>query len=150
MFYHFLTIFYHFLTIFYHFFIWYQSTDLGALTVSPFLSLNKKSCLAKKASVTSPIETSYNASVPSKFSNWQGLFTRSTITVEVTRLLALQVCLPITPLLILLLRNHGFWIAEQPITLHLIHNFLHTLHHHLFQMLIYPQLNCAHLIYRHN
>jgi len=68
-------------------------------------------------------------SAESKFSNWQRLFTRSTITVKVTRLL---VCLPITPLLILLLRNHGFWIAEQPITLHLIHNFSHTLHHHLF------------------
>ena len=59
-----------------------------------------------------------------KFNNWQMLFTRSTITVKVTRLLALQVCLPITPLLILLLRNHGFWITEQPIT---------------FQMLICPQ-----------
>ena len=104
-----------------------------------FYLLNKKSCMTKKAPVTSPIETSYNASVPSKFSNWQGLFTRSTITVKVTRLLALQVCLLITPLLILLLWNHGFWIAEQPITLHLIHNFSHTLHHHLFQMLICPQ-----------
>jgi len=51
--------------------------------------------------------------VPSKFSNWQKLFSRSTITLKVTRLLALQVCLPITPSLILLLRNHGFWIAEQ-------------------------------------
>ena len=39
-----------------------------------------------------------------------------------TRLLALQVCLPITRLLILLLRNHGFWIAEQSIILHLILN----------------------------
>ena len=99
-----------------------------------FYPLNKKLCLPKKASVTSLIEISYTASVPRKFSNWQGLFTRSTITVKVTRLLALQVCLPITPLLILLLRNHGFWIAEQPITLYLIHNFSHTLHHHLFQM----------------
>ena len=59
--------------------------------------------------------------------------------VKVTCLLALQICLPITRLLILLLRNHGFWIAEQPIILHLIHNFSHTLHHHLFQMLICSQ-----------
>ena len=28
--------------------------------------------------------------------------------------------------------NSGFWIAEQLISLHLIHNFSHTLHHHLF------------------
>ena len=95
----------------------------------------------------SPIETLYKASVPNKFSNWQRLFTRSTVTVKVTRLLALQVYLPTTPPLILLLRNHGFWIAEQPITLHLIHNFSHTLHHHLFQMLICPQtqLHSSHL-----
>jgi len=59
--------------------------------------------------------------------------------VKVKRLQMLQVCLLITRLLILLLRNHGFWIAEQPIALHLIHNFSHTLHHHLFQMLICPQ-----------
>ena len=32
----------------------------------------------------------------------------------------------ITRLLIQLLRNHGFWIAEQPIILHPIHNFSHT------------------------
>ena len=87
------------------------------------------------------------ASVPSKFNNWQRLFTHSTITVKMSCLLALQVCLHITPLLILLLRNHGFWIAEQPITLHLIHDFSHTLHHHLFQMLICPQaqLRSSHL-----
>ena len=71
-----------------------------------FYPLNKKSCLAKMQLAR--------------------LFPRSTITVKVTRLLVLQVCLPITPLLILFLRNHGFWIAEQPITLHLLHNFSHT------------------------
>jgi len=30
------------------------------------------------------------------------------------------------------------WIAEQPITLHLIDNFSHTLHHHLFQNVNLP------------
>jgi len=64
------------------------------------------------------------ASVPSKLSNWQRLFTRSTITVKKWHV-SLQVCLPITPLLIHLLRNHGFWIAEQSITLHLFTIF-HT------------------------
>ena len=61
--------------------------------------------------------------------------------------LGLQVCLSISRLLIMFLRNHGFWIAEQPIILHLIHNLSHTLHHHLFQMLIclQAQLRQSHL-----
>ena len=128
------------LTIFLHTIFLYGIRALILVLWQPlhFYSLNKRSCLAKKTLVTSPIETSHKVSPPSKFSNWQRLFTRSTITVKVTRLLALQVCFPITRLLILLLRNHEFWIAEQPIILHLIHNFSHTLHHHLFQMLICP------------
>ena len=40
--------------------------------------------------------------------------------------------------------------ATEPITLHLIHNFSHTLHYHLFQILICPQAQLYHLIYRHN
>ena len=46
--------------------------------------LNKRSCMAKKAPVTSPIEDSYKASLPSKFRNWQRLFTRSKITISDT------------------------------------------------------------------
>ena len=98
----------HLLSSYIQFLIWYQSTDLVLWQSLHFYPLNKKSCLAKKAPVTSPIKTSYKASPPSKFSNWQRLFTRSTITVKVTRLLALQVCLLKTRLLIIFYKTMDF------------------------------------------
>ena len=98
----------------------------------------KISCLVRKAPVTSPIETSYKAS-PQIQQLANTIYSLNNNGRSDTFVSVLHVCLPITRLLILLLRNHGFWIAEKPIILHLIHNFSHTLHHHLFQMLICPQ-----------
>ena len=71
------------------------------------------------------METWYKASLPSKF-NWQKIVYSLDNNSKSDMFINVAVCLPITHLLILLLRNHGFWIAQQPITLHLIHNFSHT------------------------